>query len=379
MNPVPSDDTAHDAHLAAALRHAPDADVSAPPALGAALRQSARQAVAAGKPRPKATPFWQAWWQRPLSLGASGAFATLLIGCVTLWIWRGEVPPPVVDMRPAHEAADAGPAADAVAQAPAPATAPAPESAPPEAPAARQPPVQTAPADTARPSGRPRTTKVPDVQKQRPDPHVAPPPPAAEATVVAEAPAVPPAPAALPARPAPAMPAPAVPSPMAAAPAAAAVAPQPAAAPGPETADAAVARSDPASRSAKARAIAQLADQPATRPRAVDAKPGDHPWPDVLMSAAPGSLRLHGPQGPDAHAWLQRLRSTTSGRWRAVEAGEPGNSADDLLLHDDRGPVARLRLSAPGRLLICRVEPGACWQATLDDAVLRAWWAGAPR
>jgi hypothetical protein len=153
----------------------------------------------------------------------------------------------------------------------------------------------------------------------------------------------------------------------------------PAAASAAETADAAVARSELASRSAKTRATAQLADQPATRPPAADAMPGDRPWPDVLMSAAPGRLRLHGPQGPDAHAWLQHLRSTTAGRWRAVEASDPGSAVDDLLLHDDRGPVARLRISAPGRLLICRVEPGACWQATLDDAVLRAWWAGAPR
>lgn len=110
-----NDDMTPDPRLRAALRHAPDTDLQAPPQLRAQLLAAARDAV-----RPK-TRWWQRWLL-PSPLGASGAFATLLLaGFITL-LWRGEPPPAVVE-----------PAAPAVA-----AAAPEPTPAPPPRQAERQ-------------------------------------------------------------------------------------------------------------------------------------------------------------------------------------------------------------------------------------------------
>lgn len=79
-----------DPRLRAALRHAPDADLQAPPQLRTRLLAAAREAVA-----PK-TPWWQRWLS-PSPLGASGAFATLLLAGVIGLLWRGEPPSAVVE------------------------------------------------------------------------------------------------------------------------------------------------------------------------------------------------------------------------------------------------------------------------------------------
>jgi hypothetical protein len=111
------DDVPPDPRLRAALRHAPDADLQAPPRLRTQLLAAARDAVA-----PK-TRWWQRWLS-PSPLGASGAFATLLLAGVIGLLWRGEPPPAVVEL---------------AAPAPAPfVAAPAPEAPPAAAPAPRQ-------------------------------------------------------------------------------------------------------------------------------------------------------------------------------------------------------------------------------------------------
>ncbi len=119
-----SADDRPDPHLRAALRHAPDADLQAPPALREAVVAAARAALAAD--RAAAVPkkrWWQALWSAtPMGLGASGAFATLALGGLIALLWRGEpVPPAVVTQQAAAPAAEApAPASVAQAQAAAP-------------------------------------------------------------------------------------------------------------------------------------------------------------------------------------------------------------------------------------------------------------------
>jgi hypothetical protein len=85
-----------DAHLLAALKHAPDLELQAPAALTAQILARARQTVAPA-PKPAA---WQRWWlgfSAPTRWGASGAFATLVLaGFVTL-LWHEETPGPATE------------------------------------------------------------------------------------------------------------------------------------------------------------------------------------------------------------------------------------------------------------------------------------------
>jgi len=86
------DDITPDAHLRAALRHAPDATLQAPPAVSARVLAAARDAVRTDE-RDRRRSRWR-WWA-PRSLGASGTFATLLLAGVIGLLWRGETPPAV--------------------------------------------------------------------------------------------------------------------------------------------------------------------------------------------------------------------------------------------------------------------------------------------
>ena len=82
-----------DEHLRAALRHAPDAGVTAPDHISAQIIAAAHRS--AGE---RAAPFTRApaargrWWLQPW--GASGAMATVLMAGVIGLIWRGEAPGP---------------------------------------------------------------------------------------------------------------------------------------------------------------------------------------------------------------------------------------------------------------------------------------------
>jgi len=102
-------DLPRDEHLRAALRHAPDAALGAPLNLGAQICAAAWRAAGTAPVAPPAdaptTPqrLWQ-WLSRPGRMGASGAFATVLVAGVIGLVWRGEVPPPHVDERPAAAA-----------------------------------------------------------------------------------------------------------------------------------------------------------------------------------------------------------------------------------------------------------------------------------
>ena len=95
-----NDDDTRDAHLLAALRHAPDRNVAPPEQLSAAILGQARQAVRA-RQRPPQPSRWQALWAglwQPAPMAAFGALAmATLIGVM----WQGqEVPEAAPSLRP---------------------------------------------------------------------------------------------------------------------------------------------------------------------------------------------------------------------------------------------------------------------------------------
>jgi hypothetical protein len=196
------DELKPDPRLLAALRHAPDADAQAPPEVTARVMAAARAAVA----RPR----WRFAWPRPWALGASGAFASVVMAGFIALLWRGE-PPAELAVAPAPAAAPL-PAAPPAAAAP-PASAE-PAATVPPAPELRrraaQSPVQVAKRaaepDVEQPSAdrAQRAAAAADTQRQSaaaaaalpaPAPSPPAPAPAAAPTVVAEAaaPAAPPA------------------------------------------------------------------------------------------------------------------------------------------------------------------------------------------
>lgn len=118
----PNVDMLPDEHLRTALRHAPDADSAAPADVSAQIRAAAWRAVA-GKNTRRATSLQRAvvWFDKPSRLGASGAFATLVLAGVVGLIWQQEQPGPA---RPPAALIEAAPQLESapVAQAPSPTT-----------------------------------------------------------------------------------------------------------------------------------------------------------------------------------------------------------------------------------------------------------------
>jgi hypothetical protein len=100
-----------DAHLRAALRHAPDAQARPDPALRAAIVRAAHDAVRAGAPpAPRATPgavsalgrLWRRFWQAPTPARPAWAagLAAAVVASLTLTLWWGEPEPPVREEPP---------------------------------------------------------------------------------------------------------------------------------------------------------------------------------------------------------------------------------------------------------------------------------------
>lgn len=84
-----------DAHLRTALHHAPDATLQAPADLSARIVAAAHRATAEAPARP-ARPAHSWWpWRGTWRIGASGAFASLLMAGVIGLLWRDETPGPV--------------------------------------------------------------------------------------------------------------------------------------------------------------------------------------------------------------------------------------------------------------------------------------------
>jgi hypothetical protein len=361
-----------DAHLRAALRHAPDREAAPPPGLSALILAQARQAAATAT--ASHVPWFRRWGLALQALdrllpspALGGAVATVALATVIGVMWRG------------------GPPADreepSLADATAPVVMPAAPAPPPPVVPVRQPPA----ADSR--------NEIPAAQ-----------------IPIASAPKV-----ASPTRPTrrakPVSPAGSAPPVRAAAKAAAAVPAQAAAGPvvdaEPETprsadlahllASAQTAASEafvPASGSAPqplAALLAALRDQSAT----VQVLPGPRNGPQTearLASAAGDAAHERSAGGEhlarkaqaavdpsDGHEWLAQVARATEGRWQpvatpALDAGQPGH-----VIQVGGVPAGRLVLTGSGVLWLPGEGSGPAWQAGLEAPILQALRAQAPR
>jgi hypothetical protein len=339
-----------DPQLQAALRHAPDVHLEAPPALAARVLAEARRAVA-----PAATPpWWARWWSRA---GAGwvpqGAFATLLLAGLITLLWRDDRPGPAVESAPMAEntAPAAGPAAaPAIAELAAVASAPA---AAPLAPAqdratARERAAETARADAAQQAARQakaadaaqaakseraeraERTERPEAAERRQEtpPQLSPPP------APAPSPALPPA--------APPVPAPAT-----------ATAPAPAG----------------AAMEAATRPLRQ-APAAANPSRLALAAPESAPWGDPPGAA--DRLRRPGVAGRVDPVWLATIARSFASPWQDSATAPP--TGEPLLVWEREGaPYGRLwveRREGRDWVLWCAAAAQTrCWQAPLRGEV----------
>jgi hypothetical protein len=363
MNTLPPDP-----HLQAALRHAPDAERSAPPELSAqilaAAHRSAQQRPATAAPaaaRPGLSAWW-AVWTRP---GPRTALATLLMAGFVGLLWRGETPGPAAD-GPAATVPAAKPVAEPPARVVAQMAA-APEA---EAPASPAAPVQArAPAEPATPLAAPPEARERAARASKP-PAPAPTSPAAAAVAAAPAPAPEPeralAPVAAP-----------NPTPPAARPAAAALADagsKPALLPmRPDASEAVVvsatqhpAPAPMATRTARLVAPPSLAASMAALPAdTTDPARLAPPW---AAQALPASRWQQVDPSTDAVdlAWLQALARATQGRWQPAEDRRPTDAA--RLLLGWRGETERGRLWLEARSVLWCPTAGVCQRALLSEA-----------
>lgn len=335
------DDVPRDEHLRAALRHAPDADLQPPAHLRAQIVAAAHRAV--GEPAPVAAPRPRRWWS-PGPLGASGAFASVLLAGFIGLMWGDSPPGPGVDTPEP---------APALSPAPAPAPVTVPTPAPPASPTPASPPQAV-----QMPQAAPATIPPPKPQREQ-QAEAAPSPPAvADAARSAE-----PAAKAMPLPDAPAprlaasMPVPALSS--------APMAPVPAAPPAP-------AFEAPA---------AALGAAEAARP------PPVHSAPAAARSTMPGmSLRqfaappLAAATAGEAASWRWRVdgidQGTATTEWRQAASGidrllgQPSGllrlpEARRIELRGPAGEVDRLWLS-PAQLLWCPGDGSGCRLSTMD-------------
>ncbi len=116
MSQLPADDDLRDAHLLAALRHAPDRDVTPPAHVSAAILGHARQAVRAPKAHAPAWPgslravFDRLWQPAPMA-----AFGTLAMATLIGVLWGGQDAPDATPSLRSVPAAAAPPPASAAA------------------------------------------------------------------------------------------------------------------------------------------------------------------------------------------------------------------------------------------------------------------------
>ena len=338
MNPPAPDDDMRDAHLLAALRHAPDRDALPPAPLTAAILEQARQAV---RPPPAIAPAWhdglRAAFARLWQPAPMAAFGTLAMATLIGVMWGGQELPEATPHRR-------------------------PELAEP-APAQAQAPVAAA-ADTAQPAPRAAKPTAKPIQ-------------APKATGIAQAPA-------------PTAPPPPEPSVAAAdtmkeregrRDAAGAVAPQRAAAPAPP----------PQQNDALAKSLADAAPA-ALRARSERAAPalGATSGTDgaplagaaAEIDAAGGSdaarvrWRLAGQRlvahGAAQREWWSVVQRGTHGRWQLAATGSAtGAESDPIALLIDGAPRGSLAFEPQG--IVWRDANGVAWRAAITAQTLRAW------
>ena len=348
MSHTPDDD--RDAHLLAALRHAPDRDVQPPADVSAAILVRAQAAVQPARTRsPNGRAGWRAAIDQVLRPGPMAAFGTVALATLIGVMWSGQSPP------------DATPSLRAEAGAAAPAAAPASADTVPaaQAPSAQREAAPTA-AQTSPPVVRPPPRAVAEALQKRAAPEV---------LAAAESKATQPQP-----------------QPMAAA-AQIAAAPQqdaqrePAAqdAAAKSTADAAPAtlalparRSRAESTAATLGAAAPDAAAPLTAPTieleaAVRSDPARVRW-----QVAGGRMAAHGPAQRD---WWAALARATQGRWHAAGGGEPAGMQVTLTIDG----VPRGSLAFEPNHLLWREPGGLTWRAPIAADTLREWQAALAR
>lgn len=355
-----SEDLAHDAHLRAALRHAPDHALSPPSGLTqsilAASRQAHRPTVATPAPSPMrlhttSTPSLRAWLRRMVSPRWAGAWAVAGVAALGFGLWIDFGPPPEAE-RSVVAAIESVPAA-----APAVAMLPATDDGPARAAAKAEAPRATEAAKEARRAAhgeRPRAgadaaprREVAAAQSRESD---------GAPVTVATAPRV----AAAEHEPRP--------SDESAAPPKAAA--RPAAAPAAAIAGAGEGRAAANSGSALA-----LRRGPQTE-ASLDASPTQTLWRrarDELATgaahwawSAPGRPTIT-PVDGDALAWLQRVTLAAQGRWGDA-GGRAEPQATEVRWWRDGWPVATLRIEPDG---VRWVDPGGNRFAPLDAATVQ--------
>jgi hypothetical protein len=364
-----------DAHLMAALRHAPDRDVAPPAAVSRTILQQAQEATRAA-PTHASVPWWtrmrQAFghWTGP---APAAAFGTLAVAGIVGLMWATQDSPPGVVDEPATAAAprQAVASSDARAQ---PAAAPLPQSTAPTAapptvadtrtqPSARPAAAKSSPRVAAAPVKAPIEAARADANAQAAEPAIA--------TAPAQAP--------VPVRPA----APARDEPVAAvAPAAKAAPAAPAAAP-----RSAVPSSPSAQESAAFKPEAALAADAAApaRERRAAAAPSatamglarSNASPLAVIDRATAAQWLL-PQGRSmAHGapqqrWLADVQRGV-GAWQRAEGPDPTASAVQLVVRDGDTPLGTLWLD--GTTLWWRDGAGTLWTAQARDEQVRGWMA----
>ena len=116
---TPPNDAPRDAHLLAALRHAPDRDLLPPERLSAAILGEAEAAVRSRRARAAdATSGWRAAWSRFWQPAPMAAFGTIAMATLIGVMWGGrDVPEPAPTLRPQSAVKEKAPAAAAAPRA----------------------------------------------------------------------------------------------------------------------------------------------------------------------------------------------------------------------------------------------------------------------
>lgn len=345
-------DDPRDAHLLAALRHAPDRDLVPPAELSATILSAAHAAVRAAArtppPRPSAWRRWAAWIAQPQ---ASAAFGTLAVAVLVGLLWSTREPPVGEPQAPAVPPAASGTTVADAAPTPAREAGPSPseggspaerrrEAAPAAAPTRAAEPVSPAPQTVAKVAGMTSADAAA---------------PAAEAAPL---------------------------------PAGTAAAAPPAPEPTLSVAQESVARQDTgAARAAAApqaglvrREVRNMASAPSlSMPSTLSAKavaPADPlAGVDALLADAgaaptvrwelPAVPTFSTPHGDAQRAWWARLRAATQGRWAPLQSAP--RASPWVVVKVDGRDHARLWFD-DAALVWTDAGSGRAWRAPLDDA-----------
>lgn len=360
-------DDPRDAHLLAALRHAPDRDLEPPAEVTAQILAAARAAVGPEQPTPGSQPSalrqLARWLSQPQ---VSAAFGTLAVAALVGILWSTQEPP-VREPQPVAVAPQSVPdaaASAAVAAAPPPVANEANEVEPaagdlaqpverrrapsPAMPMRAAPPPSAAPQIAAAAGNRVPTSGAPSDEVRASAAAPAPPPPSASVAKAAES---------------------TLPGMTGAAQRA-------------EVGAAALARREAQDREAApsaqpAQALAAKASALEDPLASVDALLSDPGGAAVLRWEVPGVLAHTVPHGDVQRDWWARLRAATRGRWAPVPESEPP-LLPSLVLRADERERATLGFDDGGVVWV-DVASGRAWRAPIAAAAgsaLRADVAG---